>query len=735
MISIQFCHAQTGTQVGGIIGSDTTWTKANSPYTFTGPVAINAGVTVTIQAGAKVNLGSYYLRVNGTLTAQGDSNNPIQISGTPGSLITFYPSSTSSTSWNWETSTGSIIGNTILDSVSILIYASSPRINNNTFIGSVDRTQTPEKILVTGGSPTITNNIITGGEGVIGIGSDNYDDGYLSTHIGSVANNAFISSNIISCRRCGFFLTSGTPTIENNIITNSTQAFGSSGTNGAIIILEGTRGSTSPLIINNTITNSADAIVMIDSPTPVITNNNIFDNQYNVYLASNRHDVDVTNNWWGTTNTQTIDQTILDFKDDFNLGAVNYQPYLTQPNPQALPNGATTPSTKNVQTTASTSVEPKSVSLGSRVTIYASIAPSPPTPFDQFTNIMVTIVHPDGTNEIKGPFPYTTTYYQQYAQLLQYTPTTSGNYSFTLNFASHYFVVANTKYLATNSAPAFLTVQTTEPTPSPTPPATSTTPTPTPTPAPAPLPTQISISVSATSTAVGSTINVHGGLSDSNGNPLPNEQVIFSYAVAGSGSWFQIGSGTTNSAGDYDIQWVPTASGTFTLKAEWSGDANHQPANSHTTLSLLPYQNQQVFLVESNSTVTGLNFNSVSFTLSFEVSGSEGTTGYVKAEIAKTLAPNFTGITVSLDGKELNFTVSSSNDYWIIAFTYHHSTHQVTVNLSKDAEVNPTPTTPDPEFPIWAIFPLFMVAAMLIFVFTRKSCQKIILESFFCFLG
>ncbi len=45
-------------------------------------------------------------------------------------------------------------------------------------------------------------------------------------------------------------------------------------------------------------------------------------------------DINATYNWWGTTETQTIDQTIHDNKDDFNLGTVNYAPILTAPNPQ-----------------------------------------------------------------------------------------------------------------------------------------------------------------------------------------------------------------------------------------------------------------------------------------------------------------------------------------------------------------------------------------------------------------
>jgi hypothetical protein len=49
--------------------------------------------------------------------------------------------------------------------------------------------------------------------------------------------------------------------------------------------------------------------------------------------ASNN--IDVSNNWWGTTNTTTISQSIYDFNDDFNLGTVSFQPILTSPNSNA----------------------------------------------------------------------------------------------------------------------------------------------------------------------------------------------------------------------------------------------------------------------------------------------------------------------------------------------------------------------------------------------------------------
>ena len=65
------------TSANGIIPRDTTWTKANSPYTLTGPVGIVSGATLTIEPGVTVNIGSFYLEVNGTLNALGTASDQI----------------------------------------------------------------------------------------------------------------------------------------------------------------------------------------------------------------------------------------------------------------------------------------------------------------------------------------------------------------------------------------------------------------------------------------------------------------------------------------------------------------------------------------------------------------------------------------------------------------------------------------------------------------------------------
>lgn len=71
MLGIGTTQAQTN--VSGTIGSNTTWTLANSPYLITGNVGVPDGVTLTIEPGVQVEYqGDYELLVVGSIRAQGN---------------------------------------------------------------------------------------------------------------------------------------------------------------------------------------------------------------------------------------------------------------------------------------------------------------------------------------------------------------------------------------------------------------------------------------------------------------------------------------------------------------------------------------------------------------------------------------------------------------------------------------------------------------------------------------
>lgn len=75
--------APTGTVISQDITTNTTWTKAGSPYNVTQFVRVRPDVTLTVEAGVEVAFAQHAsLRVEGTLLAQGTANTPILFTGT-----------------------------------------------------------------------------------------------------------------------------------------------------------------------------------------------------------------------------------------------------------------------------------------------------------------------------------------------------------------------------------------------------------------------------------------------------------------------------------------------------------------------------------------------------------------------------------------------------------------------------------------------------------------------------
>ena len=174
----------------------------------------------------------------------------------------------------------------------------------------------------------------------------------------------------------------------------------------------------------------------------------------------------------------------------------------------------------------------------------------------------------------------------------------------------------------------------------------------------------------------------------SNGNNLQNKTVVLFYNIPGIDTWIPISSTQTDMEGNYNIQWINSASGTFTLKTEWSGDAANSYAVNTTTLSFLPSQ-RSTFIIESNSTVNGLTFDNATNTLSFNVTGASATKGYVKATIAKSILPNGDQLSANIDGNPLNYTLTSGGDCWVYYFQYSHSSHQISLKLLDGASSIP----------------------------------------------
>ena len=316
-------HSATGqatTEVKGIIDSNTIWTKVNSPYNFNGPVGISKGVTVTIEPGATINAG--YLQVNGTLIARGSNIEPIIFNG---GAIELMP-----------TSSGSVIEKMIIESKhyalkcnnvsptidnntikgAIHINASSPVLSNNIIIGKVSVQEGSPTIiqnkLITdsygiecaGGSPTITNNIVEGKKD-------------SSQAIGIFGGGGKISNNVISDFQTGV---KAGAIIEGNLILNN---------------YFGIQVGYSQTISHNTIINNSEGLYIGESES-IIEFNNFQNNSHNFYLNSYAtRNITASNNWYGTTDIQIINEKIHNNWKNFDFITVNYVPFLTAPDPKA----------------------------------------------------------------------------------------------------------------------------------------------------------------------------------------------------------------------------------------------------------------------------------------------------------------------------------------------------------------------------------------------------------------
>lgn len=289
--------AQSGTQVAGIIYTDTTWTKANSPYTLTGAIGIYQGVTLTIEAGVTVNFNFNYMQVNGTLVARGTNAEKIQLADC---IISF---TSLSKPWNEQTNTGSIIEYAKITRAGeidiISISDASPKLNNIEFWVAASTT-----IYVAKGAPIISNctfnNISTWSRAFYVIAL--YDA------------NATVLDNTINGGYYGIRVNWGNSTIKRNVITNCEQA----------LRIDGGFDIENNMIAENNIG------IYCSYAWGRIEDNTFQNNRQNFRLSS-IYNVDATYNWWGTISAQAIGQSIYDYKNDFNLGNVTFIPYLNAP--------------------------------------------------------------------------------------------------------------------------------------------------------------------------------------------------------------------------------------------------------------------------------------------------------------------------------------------------------------------------------------------------------------------
>jgi outer membrane protein assembly factor BamB len=228
------------------------------------------------------------------------------------------------------------------------------------------------------------------------------------------------------------------------------------------------------------------------------------------------------------------------------------------------------------------------------------------------------------------------------------------------------------------------------------------------------LPSELTFSTESTTSVLGFMVTLNGNLTCRDMG-ISEAPILLSYSVTGGASWNDITLVNTATDGSFSVDWIPAATGNYIVRGQWTGNSTFLAITNMLNLAVESYENQYVFTIESNSTISDLTFNSTSHILSFTASGVNGTEGYTRLTIAQSLAPDVAKLTVSVDGIEYNHTVQGLDDSWVLLFTYTHSTHQIDVDLNQSAI---------PEFPSFLIMSLFMMTMLLATIVFKRRVTK-----------
>lgn len=198
------------------------------------------------------------------------------------------------------------------------------------------------------------------------------------------------------------------------------------------------------------------------------------------------------------------------------------------------------------------------------------------------------------------------------------------------------------------------------------------------------LPTDLIINIDSATLLIGFKVGITGN-AIFNGVGLTDIPILLSYSVTNGETWNEITQALTSSEGEYSAVWIPSATGNYLVKASWSGDQTFPDSEIIINLAILPFEEQNVFSVTSNSTLSTIIYDESDRKFSFTVTGPEETLGYSVANIAKSIVGDVGNIEVYINDDPIDYSVSSKEDSWLVYFTYPHSTHSVSIQLGSAA--------------------------------------------------
>ena len=279
--------------------------------------------------------GSPVITNNNIETIYGSGNSPMISNNTLGSIGHYIHDSNGNPEYTYLNVNSVSISNNVITKGVYVIANFDATISSNEITGFSDeytfittKRYTTFGIILKGDGHIIGNTITGCASGISGgtvieenLLLNTIDHGITVLDRGNVVvrNNNITNSKVgICCDDCE------TLTIENNFVCN--QSF------------RGLSVHSPATIQNNTIRRTEEAINLYNCPSATARYNNLESYSNNsIVLGGTSGNINTINNWWGTTDTQTINSTIYDNKYEFDIGKVTFVPILNEPNPQATP--------------------------------------------------------------------------------------------------------------------------------------------------------------------------------------------------------------------------------------------------------------------------------------------------------------------------------------------------------------------------------------------------------------
>ena len=242
------------------------------------------------------------------------------------------------------------------------------------------------------------------------------------------------------------------------------------------------------------------------------------------------------------------------------------------------------------------------------------------------------------------------------------------------------------------------------------------------TPKPLPAPS-IAISCQSSTSYSNFSVEINGNVTY-NAASLTDVPILLSYSADEGNSWNELTTVNTDRTGSFSAEWLPSAAGTYLLKGTFSGNAKYSKASTIVNFAIMPFKRENTFSITSNSTLSAFAFNSTSNQVSFTVSGPSATTGYVNIEIPKSLIADISKLQLFLDGTQISYSVKPEADLWMVSFTYHHSSHQIVIDLSSAMTKSSSGGNLSEQWFVYVIVAATVVSIMAVSLILLKRKQK-----------